>query len=86
VSDLTGADGSEVSINVVTQEVDNALTVPIAAVKQNGTGGDVVRVVDLTKAGKISEVAVTTGLTEGSYIQITGGLKIGQLVIVEVTS
>ena len=86
VSDLTGADGSEVSINVVTQQVDNALTVPIAAVKQNGTGADVVRVVNLTKGGRITEVPVTTGLTEGSYIQITGGLRIGQLVIVEVTT
>ena len=86
VSDLTGADGSEVSINVVTQQVDNALTVPIAAVKQNGTGGDVVRVVNLAKGGRITEVPVTTGLTEGSYIQITGGLRIGQLVIVEVTT
>ena len=86
VSDLTGADGSQVSINVVTQEVNNALTVPIAAVKQDGSGTDVVRVVDLTKGGRITEVPVKTGLTEGSYIQITGGLRIGQLVIVEVST
>ena len=52
VSDLTGADGSQVSINVVTQEVDNALTVPIAAVKQNGSGADVVRVIDLHQGGQ----------------------------------
>ena len=38
MSDLTGADGSAVSITVVDQQVDNALTVPIAAVKQNGSG------------------------------------------------
>ena len=54
--------------------------------KQDGSGADVVRVVDLTKGGRITEVPVTTGLTEGSYIQITGGLQIGQLVIVEVST
>jgi hypothetical protein len=86
VTGLNGADGSQVSVNVVTQQVQNALTVPIAAVKQNGTGGDVVRVVDLARGGKITEVPVTTGLTEGSYIQVTGGLTAGQLVIVNVTS
>ena len=63
------------SINVVDQQVENALTVPIAAVKQNGAGGDVVRVIDLAKGGKVTEVPVTTGLTEGSYIQVTNGLQ-----------
>lgn len=81
VSNLTGADGSQVSINVVDQQVDNALTVPIAAVKQNGSGTDVVRVIDLAKGGVVTEVPVTTGLTEGSYIQITKGLQLGELVI-----
>lgn len=84
VSDLTGADGSQVSITVVDQQIDHALTVPIAAVKQNGTGQDVVRTVDLTRAGRVTDVPVTTGLTEGSYIEITKGLRLGQLVIVQV--
>ena len=84
VSELTGADGSQVSINVVNQQVDNALTVPIAAVKQNGSGVDVVRVIDLANGGRVSEVPVTTGLTEGSYIQITKGLRLNQLVISQV--
>jgi multidrug efflux pump subunit AcrA (membrane-fusion protein) len=83
VSGLNGADGSQVSINVVDQQVNNALTVPISAVKQNGSGGDVVRVVNL-KNGKVTEVPVTTGLTEGSYIQITKGLRLGQVVISQV--
>ena len=85
LSGLTGADGSQVSITVVDQQIDNALTVPIAAVKQGGSGTDLVRVVSLAKGGRITEVPVTTGLTEGSYIQITGGLRLGQLVIVQVT-
>ena len=84
VPGLSGADGSQVSITVVDQQIDNALTVPIAAVKQNGLGQDVVRTVSLARGGRVTEVPVTTGLTEGSYIQVTGGLRLGQLVIVQV--
>ena len=69
---------------MVTQQKSNALTVPIAAVKQNGTGQDVVRVVQLSHGDRIIEVPVTTGLTEGSYIEITRGLHAGQTVVVEV--
>jgi multidrug efflux pump subunit AcrA (membrane-fusion protein) len=83
VSDLSGADGSAVSITVVDQQVKDALTVPIAAVGQNGVGGDTVRVID-RKTGKVTEVRVTTGLTEGSYIQVKKGVDAGQTVIVEV--
>jgi len=81
VSNLTGADGSQVSITVVDQQVNDALTVPIAAVKQNGSGVDVVRVINIGGAGTVTEVPVTTGLTEGSYVQITSGLRLGELVI-----
>ena len=41
------------------------------------------RVINLA-TGRITEVPVTTGLTEGSYIQITQGLRVGQIVIVQV--
>ena len=83
MSNFSGADGSQVSINVVDQQVDNALTVPIAAVLQNGSGQNVVRVINLAKGGKVTTVPVTTGLTEGSYVQITKGLHLGQTVIVQ---
>jgi len=78
---LDGADGASVSITVVDQQVTNAPSVPIAAVKQNGTGQDVVRVVD--SSGAITEVPVQTGLSEGSYIQITSGLRVGETVLVQ---
>ena len=54
------------------------------AVKQNGSGEDVVRVIDLAKGGNVKEVAVETGLTEGSYIQVKKGLRGDETVIVEV--
>ena len=72
------------SITVVNQQVTDALTVPISAVKQNGSGADVVRVINLAQGGRVTEVRVTTGLTEGSYIQITRGLHLNQLVISQV--
>ena len=84
VGDLGAADGAAVTIKVIDQQETNALTVPIAAVKQNGSGQDVVRVIDLAKGGKVTEVPVQTGLTEGSYIEITKGLKGNETVIVEV--
>ncbi len=83
VSGLSGADGSAVSITVVDQQVTDALTVPIAAVKQNGVGDDIVRVID-RKTGRVTEVHVTTGLTDGSYIEVKNGVQAGQTVIVEV--
>ena len=84
VSDLGAADGATVSIDVTVQQRTNVLTVPIAAVKQNGSGADVVRVIDLSNRGHTTEVPVKTGLTEGSYIEITKGLKGDETVIVEV--
>lgn len=83
VSGLSGADGSAVSITVVDQEAPNALTVPIAAVKQNGVGNDIVRVID-RKTGLVTEDKVTTGLTDGSYIQVKNGVHAGETVVVEV--
>lgn len=78
---LHGADGSAVSISVVDQEADSVPSVPIAAVKQNGQGVDVVRV--LHSGGAVTEVPVVTGLSEGSYIEVTSGLSIGDTVIVQ---
>jgi hypothetical protein len=82
VGDLGAADGATVTIDVTVQAADNVLTVPIAAVKQNGLGQDVVRVIDLG-TGHVTEVPVQTGLSDSSYIQIKSGLTDGQVVIVD---
>ena len=82
--DLGAADGALVSIDVVIEEHVDVLTVPIAAVKQNGQGEDVVRVIDIDGGGKVTEVPVETGLSEGSFIEITSGLEGDEVVIVEV--
>jgi len=83
VGDLGAADGATVSIDVVLSEKVNVITVPIAAVKQNGAGQDVVRVIDLLHSGRVTEVPVKTGLTVDSYIEVDSGLKGNEVVIVE---
>jgi hypothetical protein len=83
VGNLGAADGATVSIDVVLQEKKDVLTVPIAAVKQNGAGQDVVRVIDLLHGGHVTEVPVKTGLSVDSYIEIQSGLRGNEVVIVE---
>jgi len=82
--ELGAADGAPVVIDVVIQERLGVLTVPIAAVKQNGEGQDVVRVIDLAHGGTIEERRVETGLSEASYIEIKSGLNGDEVVVVEV--
>jgi hypothetical protein len=83
VGDLGAADGATVTIHVTVQAANNVLTVPIAAVKQNGLGQDVVRVIDLSQRGHVTEIPVRTGLADSSYMEIDSGLREGQVVIVE---
>ena len=82
--DLGAADGAPVTIDVVLEDRPGVLTVPIASVKQNGSGQDVVRVIDLARGGRIEERQVKTGLAEASYIEIQSGLEGGEVVVVEV--
>jgi multidrug efflux pump subunit AcrA (membrane-fusion protein) len=83
VPGLNGADGSQVSITVTDQQVTNALSVPIAAVLQDGQGRNIVRLFD-PKTRVTRQVLVTTGLEDGSYIEITHGVTAGETVIVQV--
>jgi multidrug efflux pump subunit AcrA (membrane-fusion protein) len=86
VGDLGAADGATVSIDVIVQDKANVLTVPIAAVKQNGSGQDVVRVIDLAHGGRVAEVPVKTGLSSGDYIEVERGLTGNEVVIVETST
>jgi multidrug efflux pump subunit AcrA (membrane-fusion protein) len=83
VAELAAADGSAVTIEVVLDRRDDAVTVPIAAVLQDGAGNDIVRIIDLS-TGAVTEVPVTTGISEGSYIQVEGDLQDGDVVVVQV--
>lgn len=80
---LDAADGTPVTVKVITKQAKGALTVPIAAVIQDGQGRDVIRVIDLERGGRTRTVRVETGMTEGSYIEIVSGLKADDVVVIE---
>lgn len=64
--------GMTASVTIQTDRVDNALSVPTTAV-QTTNGQSYVRVKD--KNGKITQVAVTTGITSDTDTEITSGLS-----------
>ena len=79
--DLDAVDGANVNVDVTREEKIDVITVPVAAVLQDGQGNDVVRVV-LTD-GTTRQVQVKVGLSEGAYVEITEGLSGEELVLVE---
>ena len=74
--------GTAVRIEVVLEEVTDALVVPVAAVSLSGDGTEEVRI--LTRDGTLTRVPVTTGLTEGAFVEIIEGLDGDEQVVVEV--
>jgi peptidoglycan hydrolase-like protein with peptidoglycan-binding domain len=72
-------EGASVKVTVIIQEAKDVVAVPVAAVVADGTGKPEVRVQDAR--GKIKQVPVTTGLTDGAYTEIKSGLAAGQTVI-----
>lgn len=80
-TDFEAVDGATVSIDVVLDEVLNAIAVPVAAVLRS-SDGDQVRVVN--DQGTITRVTVTIGLIDGEWAEITDGLKGDELVVVDV--
>ena len=79
--DLDAVDGANVNVDVTREEKVDVITVPVAAVLQDGQGNDVVRVV-LTD-GTTRQVQVKVGLSEGAFVEITEGLTGDELVLVE---
>lgn len=80
--DLGVVDGTAVRIEVILEQVLNALAVPVASVSLNGDGQEEVRI--LNRAGTLDRVEVETGLTEGAMVEIVSGLDGSEQVVVEV--
>ena len=78
---LGAVDGAGVNVDVIREERLDVITVPVAAVLQDGEGDDVVRVV-LTD-GTTRQVKVVVGLSEGAFVEITEGLTGDEIVLVE---
>ena len=81
---LIAVDGANVRIEVVLEERVDAIVVPIAAVSQDGTGNDVVTVVDEENDNRFVATPIVTGLQEGSFTEVVSGLSGGELVVVNV--
>ena len=69
--------GMSASVAIQTARADNVLTVPSAAI-QTSNGSSYVRVL---KNGKVSDVAVTTGISDDTNTEVTSGLSAGDVVI-----
>ena len=78
---LDAVDGASVNVDVTREEKVDVITVPIAAVLQDGQGNDVVRVVLVD--GTTTQVQIETGLSEGAFVEVTEGLAGDELVLVE---
>lgn len=80
---LDAVDGAAVNIEVTLDERIDALVVPVASVLQDGSGNDVVRIVDA--AGDIVQQPIVVGLSEGSFIEVVEGLVGDETLVIEVT-
>ena len=78
---LDAVDGASVNVDVTREEKVDVITVPVAAVLQDGQGNDVVRVVLVD--GTTTQVQIETGLSEGAFVEVTEGLTGDELVLVE---
>ncbi|WP_425057733.1 Macrolide export protein MacA [Sporomusa carbonis] len=65
-------------VSIQTGESKNALTVPLAAIKNNK---DQQYVVVMKNGGQMENVPVTTGLTSDDRIEITSGLSDGDVIV-----
>lgn len=75
--------GMTARVDINTSEKDNAVVVPIAALKTNNNGAYVIVV---HEDGSTENVTVTTGIYSDEYVEITQGLSVGEMVSVSYTS
>lgn len=75
--------GMTARVDISTSQKENALVVPIAALKTNNSGSYVVVVHD---DGSTENVIVQTGIYSDDYVEITSGLSVGDKVSIAYTS
>jgi RND family efflux transporter MFP subunit len=69
--------GMKPHVGLKTGEVKNALAVPNDAIGKDDTGRPIVKVL---RGGSWQPVVVQAGISDGSYTQITMGLKVGETI------
>ena len=77
VQSVTLRQGLTTTVNIIYQQANNAVLIPIQAIS---TKGDV-STVSVIKDGVISERNITTGITSSKYTEVTGGLSEGEQVV-----
>lgn len=78
--DFTAIDGAQVQATIILAEVPDAIVVPLAAIVMDGSGSPAVQV---QVAGGVQLVPVTTGLSEGAFVEVRSGLAGGETVLLE---
>ncbi len=78
--------GMSATVDIFTEHVSNAITVPIQAVtvresKVNGEADKLVEVVFVMKDDKSVKVDVSTGIQDDKYVHVITGLQEGDMVI-----
>jgi multidrug efflux pump subunit AcrA (membrane-fusion protein) len=73
----TLGNGSAGELSIVTQSVDAAVAVPSSAVTTDGTRSTVT----VLSGDSTKTVNVRTGVTGGSWTEITNGLTVGETVV-----
>lgn len=68
------------SVEIVMEQTDNCLTIPEAALQQNGAATYVYTSYDRESGALGGETQVTTGVSDGTNVEITGGLSQGDTV------
>jgi len=71
--------GTSLRVEMIAQTVENALTIPQAAVLTSPSGSHSVIVVDTSN--KPQKKSVTLGIRDGSNVQVTEGLSSGERVV-----
>ncbi len=79
---ITLKDGLSATVNVVIQKKDNILIIPSKAITRQGQNSTVQVVKDTTTETRI----VKTGMTDGTYTEITEGLSEGEQVVYKLSS
>ncbi len=79
--------GMNVSADILVEQVENALAVPVAAVARGNTvlvpGPDAIGKDGAIDPSKLERVEVTLGRNDSAYIEITSGLEEGDTIVIE---
>ncbi|MFT4216340.1 MAG: HlyD family efflux transporter periplasmic adaptor subunit [Micropruina sp.] len=75
------ASGAKASVSLPVKSATNVVRVPVSAVTPTGTDTGTVQIVGDARADSATLTNVTTGAVGGGWIEITDGVKAGDLVV-----